>query len=96
MHIRPAAVSLAPGDVLITHAGLNVAAADTAGLVLPVHPLPATEGNAQFVKLQRASFEAGVPPPHAETADSPIALEEAGDASMIASWGGRRAMGYGF
>lgn len=96
VHVRPATVSLAPGDILVTHAGLRVQAADASGLVLPVHPLPATEGNRAYVALQRASFEAGLPPPHVASDGSPVALEEGGDVSMIESWGGRRAMGYGF
>ncbi len=89
-------MSLAPGDVLVTHAGLRVQAADASGLLLPVHPLPATEGNRAYVALQRASFEAGLPPPHIPADGTPIALEEGGDVTMIESWGGRRALGYGF
>ncbi|CAK9785206.1 hypothetical protein CC85DRAFT_311569 [Cutaneotrichosporon oleaginosum] len=96
VHVRPATVSLAPGDVLVTHAGLRLQAADAAGLLLPVHPLPATEGNRAYVALQRASFEAGLPPPHVPADGTPIALEEGGDVTMIESWGGRRALGYGF
>lgn len=96
VHVRPATVSLAPGDVLVTHAGLRVQAADASGLLLPVHPLPATEGNRAYVALQRASFEAGLPPPHIPADGTPIALEEGGDVTMIESWGGRRALGYGF
>lgn len=91
-HVRPTEVSLAPGDVLVTHAGLRVAPADEAGLVLPVHPLPATPGNKAFVAAQRAAFEAGLPPPHATS--SVVALEEGGDATWIDSVSGRRAMGY--
>ncbi|TXT08821.1 hypothetical protein VHUM_02949 [Vanrija humicola] len=91
-HVRPTEVSLAPGDVLVTHAGLRVAPADGAGLVLPVHPLPATPGNKAFVAAQRAAFEAGLPPPHVN--ESVVALEEGGDATWIDSVSGRRAMGY--
>lgn len=93
VHLRPASVSLAPGDVLVTHAGLNLSGN---GHILPCHPLPITEGNKAYIALQRASFEAGLPPPHVCSNGSPVALEEAGDANMIESWGGRRAMGYGF
>ncbi|GMK59669.1 hypothetical protein CspeluHIS016_0802750 [Cutaneotrichosporon spelunceum] len=96
VHVQPTTVSLAPGDVLVTHAGLRLQAADASGLLLPVHPLPATEGNRAYVALQRASFEAGLPPPHIPADGSPIALEDGGNVTMIESWGGRRALGYGF
>ncbi|KAL1405870.1 hypothetical protein Q8F55_007549 [Vanrija albida] len=91
-HVRPAEVSLAPGDVLVTHAGARVAPVDGAGLVLPVHPLPVTPGNKAFIAAQRAAFEAGLPPPH--TSATVVALEEGGDATWIDSVSGRRAMGY--
>lgn len=77
----------------MSHAGLEVTGK---GFILPCHPLPVTEGNKSYIALQRASFEAGLPPPHVQSDGSPVALEEAGDASLIESWGGRRAMGYGF
>lgn len=93
VHVQPSTVSLAPGDVLVSHAGLRLAATDASGLVLPVHPLPATSGNRAFVTLQRAAFEAGLPPPHIN-ASGLIALESAGDASLIETYSGRRAMGY--
>ncbi|BEI79632.1 hypothetical protein CcaverHIS002_0101610 [Cutaneotrichosporon cavernicola] len=96
VHVRPATISLAPGDVLATHAGQPLQAADASGLLLPVHPLPATEGNRAYVALQRASFEAGLPPPHVPADGTPIALEDGGNVTMIESWGGRRALGYGF
>jgi hypothetical protein len=91
-HVRPATAALAPGDVLVSHAGLPLAAADTAGLVLPVHPLPATDANRAFVALQRAAFEAGLPPPHVDA--ELVRLEPAGSVQCIESYAGRRAMGY--
>jgi hypothetical protein len=95
VHVRPARVNLAPGDVLVSHAGLNLAsdAGAEAGLVLPVHPLPATKANKAFVARQRAAFEAGLPPPHVAV-DGLVALEPAGDAAAIDTYVGRRAMGY--
>lgn len=94
VHLKPAHVKLNPGDVLISHAGLPLQAIDAAGLLLPIHPLPACEGNKAFVTLQRTAFEAGLPPPHAIREGEACCVEEPGSSAEIDSVSGRRAMGY--
>lgn len=94
VHLKPAHVKLNPGDILVSHAGLGLRAANDNGLLLPIHPLPAGEGNKAFVTLQRTAFEAGLPPPHAILEGETCLVEEPGSSAEIDSVSGRRAMGY--
>lgn len=94
VHLKPAHVKLNPGDILVSHAGLGLRAANANGLLLPIHPLPAGEGNKAFVTLQRTAFEAGLPPPHAILDGEACPVEEPGSQGEIDSVAGRRAMGY--
>lgn len=82
---------LNPGDLVVRHSATPVEG-ESDQLFLPVSPLVNTAKNAQFVKDQRAAFEAGLPPPHVQ--GGVAALEDEGAESMIATSGGKRAMGY--
>lgn len=100
-HLAGASVALPrlqAGDMVLRHSAVPIAsgaAGDEQGIFVPVSPLPRSSANETYVQQQRLAFEQGLPPAHARAeGDGLVALERDGAREMIASRGGKRAMGY--
>lgn len=100
-HLAGASVAvprLQAGDMILRHSAIPIASGppgDEQGIFVPVTPLPRSPANEAYVHEQRLAFEQGLPPVHARVeGDGLVALERDGARELIASRGGKHAMGY--